>query len=151
LFSSDSVKADHYKVIQQIAEQANTLLKNDARDGKGLPISSSIGRIGVFGDDAGPNPTGLTGAGQFVEYFPEPSDFSLSLPPSVPSPIRNGTVTVGGGSGANIPTYIVTPLEAIQARFRHTDTTVDFELNREQDNWYYVDTVVSSLLLLLCA
>jgi hypothetical protein len=106
LFSSDSAKADHYKVIQQIAEQANTLLKNDARDGKGLPISSSIGRIGVFGDDAGPNPTGLTGAGQFVEYFPEPSDFSLSLPPSVPSPIRNGTVTVG----AAVPTFRRTSL-----------------------------------------
>lgn len=61
----DSVQGDHYKLIREIGGASTVLLKNV---NGALPLSlSKIRRIGVFGSDAGPNPDGPNGCGEYVK------------------------------------------------------------------------------------
>lgn len=53
-----NVQRDHYKLIRKIGEESATLLKNERKDGGGLPLSKPQ-FLAIFGQDAGPNPAGL--------------------------------------------------------------------------------------------
>ncbi|KAG8762112.1 hypothetical protein FRC12_009185, partial [Ceratobasidium sp. 428] len=109
-----NVQRDHYKLIRKIGEDSTTLLKNDRSGGGGLPLQRPQ-FLAVFGQDAGPNPGGLLVCGP------------TNLCPG--GSANNGTNSVGGGSGATFPPYIVTPLEAIQARARQDGTQVNWLLD----------------------
>lgn len=175
-----NVQADHYKLIQKIGEESNTLLKNTAGN-KGLPITNATQRLGLIGDDAGDNPAGLTGCvshgthidmarirrdhtdiflslvcflfsdndrssqGPFLNCFDVPADSALPNLPFYPNPTLNGTASTGGGSGSAYAPYVVSPLEAISLRARHTDMTIDYELNRDPAVWTYVDAVAGNV------
>jgi len=106
-----------------------------------------------------------------------PSDGDLgftSSNPYSPPPTQNGTISTGGGSGSAyapyvpfltnpyqvsvlttngfviiINSYVVTPLEAISLRARHTSMTVDYELNQDSDLYRYVDVVVRTATCLV--
>ncbi|KAG8708414.1 hypothetical protein FRC09_001269 [Ceratobasidium sp. 395] len=109
-----NVQRDHYKLIRKIGEESTTLLKNVRSGGGGLPLQRPQ-FIAVFGQDAGPNPGGLLVCGP------------TNLCPG--GSTNNGTNSVGGGSGATFPPYIVTPLEAIQARARQDGSQVNWLLD----------------------
>ncbi|KAG8698817.1 hypothetical protein FRC09_007008, partial [Ceratobasidium sp. 395] len=109
-----NVQRDHYKLIRKIGEESTTLLKNVRSGGGGLPLQRPQ-FLAVFGQDAGPNPGGLLVCGP------------TNLCPG--GSTNNGTNSVGGGSGATFPPYIVTPLEAIQARARQDGTQVNWLLD----------------------
>ncbi|QRV90159.1 glycoside hydrolase family 3 protein [Ceratobasidium sp. AG-Ba] len=109
-----NVQRDHYKLIRKIGEESVTLLKNERSDRGGLPLKAPR-FLAVFGQDAGPNPAGLLVCGP-TNLCPGESK-------------NNGTSSVGGGSGATFAPYIVTPLEAIQARARRDGTQVNWLLD----------------------
>ncbi|CAE6507267.1 unnamed protein product [Rhizoctonia solani] len=109
-----NVQADHYKLIRKIGEDSATLLKNVRTNGGGLPLRKSK-FLAVFGQDAGANPDGLLACGSINQCATEHEN--------------NGTVSIGGGSGAAFPPYIVTPLEGIQSRARPNSTQVNWMLN----------------------
>ncbi|KAF8319075.1 glycoside hydrolase [Clavulina sp. PMI_390] len=86
-----NVQSDHYKLIREIGAASAVLLKNENRS---LPLDlSKISILGVFGNDAGPNPNG-------------PNSCSSRN-------CDSGTLAMGWGSGtANFP-YLIDPLAAI--------------------------------------
>lgn len=83
-----SVQSDHYKIIRKIGTESLTLLKNNYKNGRGLPIDvESIKTIAVIGADAGPH-----------------NDVSLACDAAgdcLGAPGR--TVTIGEGSAYAIP------------------------------------------------
>ncbi|WWD19167.1 hypothetical protein CI109_103625 [Kwoniella shandongensis] len=105
-------KGDNYLFARKVAAESTVLLKNSGV----LPLKS-IRRIGVFGTDAD-YPHTLSGCG--------PDLFCL-----VASDRRywNGTVTIGGGSGAAYADYVAAPLEAITLRARQNGIRVDHVLH----------------------
>ncbi|CAE6429421.1 unnamed protein product [Rhizoctonia solani] len=109
-----NVQADHYKLIRKIGEDSATLLKNVRTNGGGLPLKKTK-FVAVFGQDAGANPDGLLSCGN-INHCPTEH-------------ANNGTVSVGGGSGAAYAPYIVTPLEGIQSRARANSTQVNWMLD----------------------
>ncbi|KAF8754571.1 Fibronectin type III-like domain [Rhizoctonia solani] len=109
-----NVQADHYKIIRKIGEDSATLLKNVRANGGGLPLKRSK-FVAVFGQDAGANPDGLLSCGN-INHCPTEHP-------------NNGTVSVGGGSGAAYAPYIITPLEGIQSRARANSTQVNWMLD----------------------
>ncbi|KAJ1305209.1 hypothetical protein OPQ81_000238 [Rhizoctonia solani] len=109
-----NVQADHYKLIRKIGEDSATLLKNVRTNGGGLPLKTSK-FLAVFGQDAGENPDGLLACGSLNHCATEHAN--------------NGTVSIGGGSGAAFAPYIVTPLQGIQSRARANSTQVNWMLN----------------------
>jgi len=60
---TNNVRGDHYKIIQKIAEESITMLKNDRSNGGGLPLKKDLQSLLVAGQDAGPNPKGWTSCG----------------------------------------------------------------------------------------
>lgn len=92
------VRGDNLQYSRKVATESHVLLKNSGV----LPLKKSIRRIGVFGSDADYPPT-LSGCG--------PDLFCI-----VASERRywNGTVTIGGGSGAAYADYIVSTRPAPQ-------------------------------------
>ncbi|KAG8717017.1 hypothetical protein FRC08_008335 [Ceratobasidium sp. 394] len=127
-----NVQRDHYKLIRRIGEESTTLLKNNRSGGGGLPLQKPQ-FLAVFGQDAGPNPAGLLVCGP------------TNLCPG--GSMNNGTNSVGGGSGATFPPYIVTPLEAIQARARQDNTQInwlldDLDLETAATNALIADTSI---------
>ncbi|BEI80906.1 hypothetical protein CcaverHIS002_0200660 [Cutaneotrichosporon cavernicola] len=116
----DVRKADYADFVRQAAEQSHVLLKNDGV----LPLNPGIRRIAVFGTDAD-YPTTIAGCGA-----------DLFCTEGEPSRRHwNGTVTIGGGSGAVYATYIVPPIEAISRRGRERGMRVDHVLR--DDPAYY--------------
>ncbi|KAJ7093688.1 beta-glucosidase [Mycena epipterygia] len=116
-----NVQDDHYKVIRQIGAASTILLKNT----KGtLPLQvKNIKRIGIFGNDAGPNPDGPNGC----------SDRGCD----------QGTLAMGWGSGtANFP-YLIDPLAAITAHIQSIDPTVVVEGVLNGFNTAQITTVAS--------
>ncbi|CAE6460079.1 unnamed protein product, partial [Rhizoctonia solani] len=109
-----NVQADHYKVIRKIGEDSATLLKNVRTNGGGLPLNKSK-FLAVFGQDAGANPGGLLACGVANGCSADHAN--------------NGTVSIGGGSGAAYAPYIITPLEGIQSRARANATQVNWMLD----------------------
>ncbi|CAZ82559.1 unnamed protein product [Tuber melanosporum] len=107
------VRDDHHEVARAIAAESITLLKNI----KGaLPFKSgkeAKKSIMIFGSDAGPNLLGPNGC-------PDRS-------------CNNGTLGQGWGSGTAEYAYLVTPLEAIQAKASTDRTMVEYVL----DDYHY--------------
>ena len=85
-----NVQDEHATVIRQIGQQSNVLLKNTG----GLPLSTILSTIGIFGYDAGSNPYGANGCDN--------------------RNCDNGTLAMGWGSGVAEFPYLVTPEQAIQ-------------------------------------
>ncbi|KAG0633054.1 glycoside hydrolase superfamily [Tuber brumale] len=108
------VRDDHHEVARAIAAESITLLKNI----KGaLPFKSgkeAKKSIMIFGSDAGPNLLGPNGC----------SDRNCN----------NGTLGQGWGSGTAEYAYLVTPLEAIQAKALADRTMVEYVL----DDYHYI-------------
>ncbi|WWC71463.1 uncharacterized protein I206_105421 [Kwoniella pini CBS 10737] len=112
------VRGDNAIYARKVAAESTILLKNSGV----LPLRS-LRRIGVFGTDAD-YPSTLSGCG--------PDLFCL-----VNSKRRywNGTVTIGGGSGAAYADYIAAPIEAISLRARQNGIRVDHVL--QDDSAHY--------------
>ena len=101
-----NVQDDHWKVVREIATASIVLLKNT---GDALPFKKPRS-IAVIGSDAAPptyGPNGFGGRGG-----------------------TDGILAVGWGSGSTNFTYLVSPLEAIQARARRDGTAI---------NWHFDD------------
>lgn len=100
------VRDDHWRIVREIAAASIVLLKNT---GRALPLKKPR-RIALIGSDAAPPTLGPNG---FAD--------------------RGGTdgiLAMGWGSGTTNFTYLVSPLEAIQARARRDGTVI---------NWYFED------------
>jgi beta-glucosidase len=97
------VRDNHGELIRKHAAASTILLKN--KD-KALPLKAPKS-IAIYGNDAGEITEGPLNQAQF-EF---------------------GTQAIGGGSGAGLFTYLVTPLEAIKARARQDGALVEFWLN----------------------
>lgn len=103
------VRDNHGELIRKIAAQSTVLLKNE---NNALPLKAPKS-IAVFGNDAGDNTEGPLNQQQF-EF---------------------GTLAVGGGSGAALFTYLVSPLAAIKSRAAKDhgqDALVEAYLNNTQ-------------------
>ncbi|WVR09511.1 hypothetical protein IAU60_006579 [Kwoniella sp. DSM 27419] len=105
-------RGDNAVFARKVAAESTVLLKNNGV----LPLRN-IRRIGVFGSDAD-YPSTLSGCG--------PDLFCM-----VASERRywNGTVTIGGGSGAAYADYVAAPIEAISLRARQHGIRVDHVLH----------------------
>ncbi|KIM71494.1 glycoside hydrolase family 3 protein [Piloderma croceum F 1598] len=99
------VQDDHYKVVREIGAASTVLLKNDRG---ALPLKKPRSLV-LIGNDAGP---GRAGPNQFQDQGGS-----------------DGTLAVGWGSGSGDFTYLITPLEAIQARARQHRTSVSWLLD----------------------
>ena len=100
------VRDDHWKIVREIATASIVLLKNT---GDVLPLKKPKS-IAVIGSDASPplrGPNGFVGRGG-----------------------SDGILAVGWGSGTTDFTYLISPIEAIQARARRDDTAI---------NWFFDD------------
>ena len=100
------VRGDHWKVVREIAAASIILLKNVDH---ALPLYKPKS-IAVIGSDAAPPTRGPNGF----------SDRGGS----------DGILAMGWGSGTANFTYLVSPIEAIQARARKHGTAI---------NWYFDD------------
>jgi len=102
---------NHAKLARQVAAEGIVMLKNVNGT---LPMSGGTIRkgpykkIGIFGSDAGHSPNGPNGC----------LDRACNL----------GTLGQGWGSGSVEYAYLISPLEAIQARAIQDGTAVDFVL-----------------------
>ncbi|TXT15566.1 hypothetical protein VHUM_00069 [Vanrija humicola] len=112
----DPRREDSAEFARKAAEQSHVLLKNDGV----LPLKKSVRRIGVFGSDAD-YPITVSGCGPDMWCTTETKRMHW-----------NGTVTIGGGSGATYPNYVVPPIEAISRRGRETGMRVDHVLRDEK-------------------
>jgi beta-glucosidase len=107
------VGGDHYQVIREIGAASTILLKNINNQ---LPFTTDtsgggIVTYGLIGSDAGPAELGPNGC---------PDHGCVA-----------GTLAQGWGSGTTNFPYLITPLEAIQARAADNGQTVAFSL----DDW----------------
>ena len=100
------VRGDHWKVVREIAAASIVLLKNT---GGALPLKKPRS-IAVIGSDAAPPMRGPNG-------FPDRAG-------------SDGILAMGWGSGTTNFTYLISPIEAIQARARKDGTAID---------WYFDD------------
>ncbi|KAL7422426.1 hypothetical protein Q5752_003074 [Cryptotrichosporon argae] len=105
-------RGDNARFARKVAAESTVLLKNNGV----LPVKG-VRRIGVFGSDAN-YPSTLSGCG--------PDLFCM-----IASDKRywNGTVTIGGGSGAAYSDYVAAPIEAITLRARREGIRVDHVLH----------------------
>jgi len=115
---SRDVRADHGALIRKHGAAGAVLLKNE----KGaLPLKKPK-NIAVFGNDAG-QPTQSSVLNQ-VNY-------------------EYGTLAAGGGSGTGQFTYLVTPLQALQARAQQDGGLVQYWLN----NTLIANSNISTLVI----
>jgi beta-glucosidase len=99
------VRGDHWKVVRGIATASIVLLKNT---GDVLPLKKPRS-IAVIGSDAAPaarDPNGFSGRGG-----------------------SDGILAVGWGSGTTNFAYLISPIEAIQARAREDGTAIDWHFD----------------------
>lgn len=104
-------KAGHAPLIRDIGVASTVLLKN-VNDT--LPLTGKERQVGIFGEDAGPNPDGVNSCAD--------------------RGCNKGTLAMGWGSGTvNFP-YLITPYEAIQRHVvEHTNGSVFALLNNAVD------------------
>jgi len=105
------VSGDHYKIIRSIGAASNVLLKNK---NNALPLPTTPGgkfntKFAVIGSDAGPS---INGPNTCRDHGCD-----------------DGTLAQGWGSGTTDFPYLITPLEAIVARARKQQQSVDHSLN----------------------
>ncbi|KAF2824218.1 hypothetical protein CC86DRAFT_52089 [Ophiobolus disseminans] len=115
---SRDVRGNHGELIRKHGAASGVLLKN--RNGT-LPLKAPK-NIAVFGNDAG-DPTESSVLNQ--------QDYEF------------GTLTAGGGSGTGQFTYLVTPLQALQARAKKDGGIVQYWLN----NTLIAASNISTLLI----
>ena len=99
------VRDDHWKVVREIATASIVLLKNT---GDVLPLGKPR-RIAVVGSDAAPpfhGPNGFADRGG-----------------------SDGILAMGWGSGTTNFTYLISPIEAIQARAIRDGTAIDWNFD----------------------
>jgi len=99
------VRDDHWKVVREIATASIVLLKNTE---DALPLKNPR-RIAVIGSDAAPprrGPNGFTDRGG-----------------------SDGILAMGWGSGTTNFTYLISPIEAIQARAKRDGTAIDWHFD----------------------
>ncbi|KAK9425439.1 hypothetical protein SUNI508_12973 [Seiridium unicorne] len=94
------VRGNHSDVIQQVANEAIVLLKNDNSNGRGLPLNKPR-TISLFGSHAGPC---MAGPNQ---------QFSVG---GTPADTYQGHLATGGGSGQASFPYMITPFEVLNLR-----------------------------------
>ncbi|KAF5329361.1 hypothetical protein D9619_009183 [Psilocybe cf. subviscida] len=99
------VQGDHANVVRELGAASTVLLKN--KNGA-LPLGKKDRSIVLIGSDAGP---GLAGPNEFSDQHES-----------------DGILAMGWGSGTANFTYLITPLEAIQAKARQFHTSVSWEL-----------------------
>ncbi|KDQ52333.1 glycoside hydrolase family 3 protein [Jaapia argillacea MUCL 33604] len=99
------VQDDHYELVRQMGASSTVLLKNNGV----LPLKN-IRSYSIVGSDAGP---GLLGPNGYTDRSGD-----------------DGVLAMGWGSGTTQFPYLITPLEAIQARAR---------VNRSSVNWFLND------------
>jgi hypothetical protein len=100
------VRGDHWKIVHEIAAASIVLLKNEEC---ALPLKKPR-KISVIGSDASPpilGPNGFADRGG-----------------------SDGVLAMGWGSGSVNFTYLISPIEAIQARAIRDGTTI---------NWHFDD------------
>ncbi|KAL7414341.1 glycoside hydrolase family 3 protein [Mrakia frigida] len=100
------VQDDHHKIIRHMGAASTVLLKNV--NGV-LPLKAGIRSIAVIGEDAGPSRKGPNG-------YPDHGGL-------------DGALASGWGSGTADFPYLISPLEAIQAKARENRTTVGWHLD----------------------
>ncbi|EJF60355.1 hypothetical protein DICSQDRAFT_201362 [Dichomitus squalens LYAD-421 SS1] len=98
------VQDDHFQVVRAIGAASAVLLKNTAG---ALPLRKPKS-IAIIGNDSGPSSRGPNG------YSDRGGD--------------DGTLAMGWGSGTTNFPYLITPLEAIQARAREDRSSVSWFL-----------------------
>lgn len=123
----DVRRHDTADFVRKAAIESTVLLKNDGV----LPLKAR--RIGVFGTDAD-YPITVSGCGGDL--------FCLE---STGRRHWNGTVTIGGGSGAGYATYIVPPIEGISRRGRKAGARVDHVLRDDEAHYPAIASVARSV------
>ncbi|KDQ52335.1 glycoside hydrolase family 3 protein [Jaapia argillacea MUCL 33604] len=98
------VQEDHYELVREMGASSTVLLKNNGV----LPLKN-IRSYSIIGSDAGPGLLGPNG------YSDRGGD--------------DGVLAMGWGSGTDQFPYLITPLEAIQARARLNRSSVNWVLN----------------------
>lgn len=99
------VQEDHFKVVRQIGAASSVLLKNTKR---ALPLQKPKSVV-LIGNDAGPARNGPNG------FSDRGGD--------------DGVLAMGWGSGTAQFPYLISPLEAIQARARKDRSSVSWFLD----------------------
>ncbi|KAI0471685.1 glycoside hydrolase superfamily [Xylariaceae sp. FL0804] len=107
------VRADHARLIRQVAGEAIALLKNDNADGRGLPLDKPR-TMALFGAHAGP---AMAGPNQ---------GFSVS---GTTSDVYQGHLASGGGSGQLSMPYLITPFQALSAQAIEDDSMIWWIMN----------------------
>lgn len=120
----DGKKLSVVEIARKISADGTVLLKNTGA----LPLRSPQ-NIAIIGQDAGPNPLGIQGCGALYR------DCGIMQ--------NNGTLSLGGGSGYTWANNLVTPLEAIQAKARETNSFLQYVIDNTAEDLVY-DTLTGS-------
>ena len=107
----------HGRLAQEIAAEGTVLVKNEGNTlplnpggGKKMPGSAKY-RVGIFGEDAGPNPRGPNACEDRA--------------------CNDGTLASGWGSGSVVFPFLVSPLEALQSTFDQDSVELKIRLTNE--------------------
>ncbi|TYJ52305.1 hypothetical protein B9479_007091 [Cryptococcus floricola] len=127
------VKGDNHLWARKVAAESTVLLKNTGI----LPLPQgpkpSLKSLGIFGSDAD-YPSTLTGCGPDLFCMVNAKDGRRYW---------NGSVTIGGGSGAAYADYIAAPIEAISLRARRSHFRTDHILQDDPSHFPTVDTIAA--------
>lgn len=126
-FHEEAREPDTADFVRRVAEESHVMLKNDGV----LPLTARS--VGVFGSDAD-YPVTISGCGGDL--------FCLE---TTGRRHWNGTVTIGGGSGAGYATYIVPPIEGISLRGRRAGVRVDHVLKDDEAHYPAIAAVARSV------
>ncbi|WVQ72131.1 hypothetical protein IAR50_001676 [Cryptococcus sp. DSM 104548] len=127
------VKGDNNLWARKVAAESTVLLKNNGI----LPFPGtpqpSLKSLGIFGSDAD-YPSTLTGCGP---------DLFCTVNARNGRRYWNGSVTIGGGSGAAYADYIAAPVEAISLRARCSHFRTDHILQDDPSHFPAVDAIAA--------
>ena len=131
------------------ALEGHVLVKNV---NKTLPLNKPK-LLSIFGYDAVappqvdlPSPSDPLGL--YTYGFESELNFLAFVSPSYPQIAQNGTLTSGGGSGANAPAYISAPFDALQEQAYQDDTSLYWDFDSSAP---LVDTATDACLVFINA